>query len=252
MPQASFRARWNFLLHGDLDGNGNDAKSLPDAKSLRGKTSSKPSTEAADAAIKLEWEQRANEKLSVSIAASARVSSIAARGIQDVIKAQAGASTTSTSALHYAKEFSEFTTIPIRIVADVENKARDRPSIISYMTPAADLERIATRISRWAQKEDNFFRDKVDRLNRAEGEFARKGPRYRATTVAACTALAEAIRTIAQIVEAHVAVITQSKKPVPSIETLLICIQIATSQAAFAAAEAVTVRDAERPPPYEE
>lgn len=99
---------------------------------------------------------------------------------------------------------------------------------------------------------DVDVRDTVEMINRAEGRYAGKSARFKMGRAAVVIAAAEAARTISKIVEDHVAVVAQSKTTVPSIEALLFAIHIATTQAAFAAAEAVTFVDPERPPPYEE
>lgn len=185
------------------------------------------------------------------------MSSIAERGVQDVIKLYAGESSASTMALRAIKVFSDCTKTPIKIVAEVERYAYDAAINTTHPTQAdlsvtTSLKTISARISRWAHTCDVDVRDHVERINCAEGRYAGKSARFKMGGATIFIAAAEAACTISKIVEDHVAVVAQSKMTVPSIEALLFAIHIATTQAAFAAAKAVTFVDPERPPPYEE
>ena len=238
MPPSSLYTWLKSVFHG------NDAKLILE-------NTSKPPTLTA-----VIVEQEVDDKLLSVATASARISSIATRGVQDVIKAQAGASTTSIKAFRMAKLLSDCTKIPIMYATDVERRARDvvkntaQPTQVE-LPVVTDLKIIAARISGWAHKCDEYARDAVDSLNRAEGKYTQNSRCFKMTVAATLTGAAEAACTVSKIVEDHVAAIAHSKKPVSFIEALLFAIHIASTQAAFAAAEAVTVRDPERPPPYE-
>lgn len=239
MPLSSLYTCLKFLLRGK------------DAKPPLGGGSSKPRTKSPS-----KMEQEVDDKLSIISTASARVSSIAARGIQNMIKAQAGASTASNMTFRAAKQISQGTKIPLVIVASFERHARDTARAITHRSDAdrlaaRNLQTITARISHWTHQCDVRIRDFIDSVNHAEGKYARKSPRYRASVVAALTALAEVICTVAQIVEAHSVTVRQTNKSVPYIKELLLGIHLATSQAVFAAAETVAVVDRRRPPPKE-
>lgn len=196
-------------------------------------------------------EQIVDVQISAITTASARVSSIAARGVQDVIKLYAGESSASSMALRATKVFSDCTKSPIKIVAEVQRCAYDA-AINTTRSTQADLSVISARISRWAHTCDVDVRDIVGQMNRAEGRYAGKSARFRMGGVAIFIAAAEVACTISKIVEDHVAVAAQNKITVPSIEALLFAIHFATVQDAFATTETVTFVDPERPPPYEE
>lgn len=221
-----------------------------DAKPLFKNTSKRP-TQTADI-----LKQVVDVQIQMTTA-SARVSSIADRSVQDVIKLYAGKSSASNMALCVAEMFSDWTKSPIKIVADVERCAYD--AAINTIRPTqADLsvttrlKIISARISRWAHRCDVDVRDLVESVYRAEGRYARKNARSKMCAAVVFFPVAEVACTISKIVEDHIAVVAQNKMTDPSIEALLFAIHIATTQAAFAAAKAVSVVDPERPPPYEE
>ena len=220
------------------------------AKSLFENT--KPPTQTADI-----LEQEIDVQISAITTASARVSSIADRGVQDVIKIYAGEFSASSMALRATKVFSDCTKTPIKIVAEVERCSYDSAINITRPTQAdlsviTSLKTISARISDWAHTCDVDVRDLVGKINRAEGRYAEKSARFRMGAAAIYIAAAEAACTISKIVEDHVAVVAQSKITISSIEALLFAIHIATTRAALAAAKAVIFVNPERPPPYEE
>lgn len=223
-----------------------DAKALPkDAKALPKDAYWKSLTQEVD------------DKLLIISVASTRVSSIAARGIQDAIKAQARASTASTMALCAAQEFSECTKTPLKIVADIERRARDAAKNAGDPTKAdrlvaTDLKTIAARLSRWADATDANARNAIGKIDRAEGRYAGATRSFKASNAAAFAALADITRTIADIVEAHSITITRMDEPAPPIKELLLGIHLATAQAAFDTAKTVKVVNRELPPPYKE
>lgn len=226
-------------------------KFIYDAKFLLKKTSSKSQIKSVP-----KEDKELDNKLSIISTAAAKVSSIAVRGVQDVIKIQDGAPTTAKMARRAAKQFSTGTKIPLRIVTDVERSGRGAVTMMitrrnSDRLVAKDLKNIVARISNWAHNCDAAIREIVDQTNRAEGKYGRKSYRYKASVVTALTACGEVMRTVAKIVEAHSVMVGQTKEPVLSIKELLLGIHLLTAQAAFAATETVTVRDREKPPPYE-
>lgn len=210
-----------------------------DAKPLLGNTS-KPPTQTAVIS-----EHAINVQIRAITIASARVSRIADRGVQDVIKIYAGESSASKMALRAIGVFSDCTKTPIKIVAEVKRCADDAAINTTLKT-------ISARISRWAHTCDVEVRDTVGMINRAEGRYAGESDRFKMGGAAVFIAAAKAACTISKIVEDHIAAVAQSKMTVPSIEALLFAIHIATIQAAVFAAEDVTPVDPERPPPYEE
>ena len=239
MPLSSLYPWLKFCFQG------NDAKPLLE-------NTSKPPTQTA-----VILEQVVNVQISAITTASARVSSIADRCVQEVIKIYAGESSASTMALRAIEVFSDCTKTPIKIVAEVERCAYDAAINTTRPTQAdlsvtTKLKIISARISRWAHTCDVDTRDIVGKINRAEGRYAGKSARFKMGGAAVFIAAAEAGCTISKIVEDHVANVAQNKMTVPFIEALLFAIHIATIQAAFDAAEAVTFVDPERPPPYEE
>ena len=198
-----------------------------------------------------------DDKLLTISVASTRVSSIAVRGVQDVIKAQGRASTASTMALSVAQKISECTKTPLKVVASVERRARDAAKSAGDPTKAdplvaTDLKIIAARLSRWADATDVNVRNAIGMIDRAEGSFAGTTRRFKASKAAAFTALADITRTVANIVEVHSITITRIDEPAPSIKELLLGIHLATSQAAFDTAKTVKVVNRGPPPQYKE
>ena len=239
MPRPSRSTWFKSLLH------------RIDAKPLLKTTSSKSLTCGT-----IQKEQAISDKLSIIYTASTKVSSIAARGVLDVVKAQAGASTTSNMALRTADEISRLTELATRLAApDVRDVARSIPRPAQIGLPVTmDSKPRATRISRWAENGEVYCQGSVDKINRAEGEYAQKSPHHRASMAAALTALVEIARAVADVVEARIAIeiIAPALKSVPSVQELTLAIGTAATQAAFAVAEAATLVDLGRPPPYEE
>lgn len=241
MPRSS-RSTW---LKSILPQNG--------AKLLLTSRSSKPLTHATFKIV-----PDLSDKLSIIFTAPGKVSSIAARAVLDVVKAQAGASTTSNMALRTADELSRCTKEAARLAVCDERCARDVAKSTAHPTQAGlpvamDLKPRAARISRWAQKCDADSRVFVDKINRAEGKYAKKSPHHRASMAAALTALAEIACIVADVVEARIAIsiAAPTVKSVPSVKELTSAIDAAATQAAFAVAEAATLVDRGRPPPYE-
>ena len=238
MPQWSLSI-WlkTILLHRN---HRNDAKSLPTNTSWK-----RPRPQAI-----LDMMQTVDDKLSFVTIASARVSSIAARGVQDIIKAQAGASTTSHAVSVIASRLSQITKFPMCVTALNERRARDAAKNTVYPTKV-ELKGMSACITYWAHGCDLNSRDLINEMKRADGKFARKSLRVTRSLTVTSTACAEVACTIAEIVEAHSIIFAQSKKPIPSLEELLLGIHIATTKAVSEAAETVTFVDRGLPPPYE-
>ena len=202
-------------------------------------------------------QQEIDDKFSIISTASAKMNSIATRGVLSAIKAQQETSMTSNMAIRIASVFSEITKKAIVLAAFDERRARAQVQSTARSTQtglpvALDLTPIATSFSRWARRRDAQIQGYIGKINRNEGKFAQDNPQKKEAVLIGLTSLVEATSTIAKIVEDHVAVIAQSKQPVLSIEELLFGIHMATTQAAFAAAETVTFEDCKGPPAYEE
>lgn len=88
----------------------------------------------------------------VILSAYLKVSSIAARGIRDVIKAQAGAPTTSAIAECASEEFSHCTKRPIDLAAHARARKIDENTVpfarFNRSSVVADLKPVAAVISR--------------------------------------------------------------------------------------------------------
>lgn len=199
-----------------------------------------------------------SDKLSLIYTASTKVSSIAARAVLDVVKAQDGASTTSIMAHCTADEMSRCTKFAVELVTSDVPCARNVAKNTTHPTKIGlrviDLKRKASSISRWAQENEADCRMFVDRINRAEGKYARTSPHHRASVAAMMIAYSEIARTVADIVETRVAIAITAPalKSVPSVEELVLAIDAAATQAAFDVAQAAKLMDRGRPPPYEE
>lgn len=220
-----------------------------DAKLLKN-TSSKPLTHLA---VNLEQEI-SDRVLTVSIA-SARVSSIAARGVLNVVKAQAGAPTTAAMALRTADELCKCAEFVAGLAAGGARHARDVAAGTAHPTDtglrvAVDLKPVAANISLWAHEVDVSVRNTVDQIKYAQGKYARRSSHHRASVAAGLTAVAEVARTVADVVEAHIDIAARTKS-VPSVEELTLAIALATTQAALAVAEAVSFMNHRHPPPNE-
>lgn len=242
MPLSSLIPRLKSILHGK------------DSNISPGKVSSKLSTRTT-----VSVEQEIDDKFSIISTASAKVNSIATRGVLGAIKAQVDAPTASALANRIARVFSEMTKNATKSAARGERRARARAQARSTarstqtgLPVAMDLTPVVTSFSRWAHRRDVNIQGYIDDIKRDKAKFTRGNPQRKEAVLISLTTFAEATFTIAKIVEDHAAVIAQSKQPVLSIEDVLFGIHIATTQAAFAAAETVTFEDCKGPPPYEE
>lgn len=270
MPQSSLFIWWKSFRRQD------DAKPLKnsDAKPLKNtgtkplkNTDAKPLQNPGTKPLKntspvslsgagVNVEQGISDKILAISIASAKVSSIAARGVLNVIKAQAGAPTTATFALRIADELRQCTESVAALASRDGQHALKIAKSTAHATQSSqliivDLKPVAANISLWAHEVDVSTREAIGEIMDARGKCAHRSLHQRESIVAGLRAVAEVARTIANIVESHVAIARRTTKCVPTVEALTLAIAVAVTESALAVAEAVFIMDHRHPPPYE-
>ena len=199
--------------------------------------------------------------LAVSIA-SAKVSSIAARGVLNVVKAQAGAPTTAAMALRTADELRKCTEFAAGLASAGGHRARNIAKSTAHAKKSGrritwDLKPVAANISLWAHEVDVSAQYIIREIMYARGKYAHRSLHHRESVVAGLRAVVEVARTIANLVEAHIAIALSTAGDVPTVEALTLAIAVAATESALAVAEAVSIMDhrhpstqIKRPPAY--
>ncbi len=223
-----------------------------DSKLLKNTFSKSSSSEA------ILVDQEISDKILLLSTASLKVSLIAARGVVNVVKAQAGASTASKMALYTASELCRCTEHAVTLVTDAMRRAHQPAKGTAHPTRTrlpitVNIEPLAVDISLWADKIDVDNQKIIEQVKRGKGNHARKSPRDRTTYVISLIAVSEVARAIADVVGAHILLaLHTAQRCIPSLEELTLAISVATTQAALCVAESVVVMDHRDPPSYED
>jgi hypothetical protein len=222
-----------------------------DAKLLKNTSSKSFSSKAIPA------DQDISDKILLVSTASLKVSLIATRGVVNVVKAQAGSSTTSKMALYTASELRRYTELAVKIVTNTTRRAHQQAKGTAHPTrnqlpDIVNMEPLAVYISRWADDIDVDIQKSIDRIMRGEGNHARKSPRDRTTYVIGLIAVSEVARAIADVVGAHIRLGRRTTTCIPSLEELMLAISVSITQATLCVAESVVVMEDRNPPSYED
>lgn len=189
-------------------------------------------------------------------AASAKVSSVAARGVLEAIKVRGTTATPRTP--HVVAEFLTFhINWALQIVELHERRAREAAnSTLDYRLtgqPAImDLEAVVDNILGWADLNYFSIRKTLGEINSGEGRYAQIRPQVKEFEISVLHTLAEIVRIMENVIETCIAYAPRTSHSVPSVEDLARAIHDAVKVAAFAVAETAVLAKEEAPPPYEQ
>lgn len=191
-------------------------------------------------------------KMTISIA-SAKVGSIAVRGLLNVVKAQAGASTTAqvtTCAFEYMSKcinrMAKLAAWEARRVRDVAEGAQNPTQ--TGLPILINLRPVAAAVSLDAHKLSVYFHKCIDGKDKTQ-----MTPHEAASYAATMVAMSEVLRAVADVVEAYIAsIISPTTISVPCLEKMVFAVAAAAIESARGIADAVIYMENRPPPPYED
>lgn len=197
-------------------------------------------------------QEAGDKEVAVSIA-FAKVGSVAARGVLNAVKVEAGAPTTTRMAKcmvgYISGCINSLAAATVRAARSIRDETEGTAHPTQVGLPIAmNLRPVATAVSLCSHDIDVRLRKIGDRMNKA-----RRTPHDMACFAACMAAIAELKHAFIDVVEAHIASIAApTTMSVPSLEKLVLAVAATATESARGVADAVIYMEKIPPPPYED
>ena len=199
-------------------------------------------------------EQSAGDRVTAMSTATFKVSSIAALGVLNVVKAQAGAYSTRHMALRVAELLAYCTRCIAKKTAKYVQWSREWTE--KNADPTKSGQPLYMSLSKVAPAVFNYVhhRNVVRILESTDRKIQdpKRPPHSKATATAVATAVADISYAMVDVVEAHITIAPIIALSDRSLENLILAVAAAAQQAAQAIADTVVFMDQRPSPLYEE